>query len=145
MNKFKCPKCHVISDKFNVNNNEQEKLNDEKNYNEKVEKFKKIIEEHNNNITEECYEEEIVTTYTLGLFPHNEKIKKRKEFYTWKLYNLEGREVDGRTALFCGITDYPKLCILLDMAHPLNKNYEVIKYDKYKFIECANCGFKQYF
>jgi len=143
MNQFKCPKCHIISDEFAINDDEEERLNYEKNYDLKVEEFKKIVEEHNKNTKEEYYDE-VKVIYTLGIFPHTEKIKKSMYNPRWKLYNINGRATNGRSGIYCGITTASSYEIILNNAFPIEKKYEIMKYDKYKFIECKICGFKQY-
>jgi len=140
MNKFKCPECHIISDEFIISkNDEEERLKCEEKYNDKIEEFKKIIETHNKNIIDE-YEEEISIEYYLGFIPHEIKTKKLKHKNTWNLDTVRG-VIDGRTVISTFIYKYAPLSYI---NYPINKEYITKKYDRYNYIKCKICGYKQY-
>jgi len=112
MLKFKCPCCNVIDDEFVIHKNEEEKLKDEKNYNNKIEKLKKIVSNLNNkNNSEKSWRISESTTFLHG----------RTIYNTFIIEHMPP------------VLDY--LYIGSDI---------ITKYDKYNYIECKICGYKQY-
>lgn len=141
---FKCPKCHVIEDGFIIHDCEEEKNKVEFNYDKKVKEFEEIIKNHNDNLKDEYYEEEN-TVYILGIFlPRVKKTKHLKLKNVWRLYTTSSELLEGRTGIFTGISDAQKFEIYLGTHYPVNKEYQIVKYDKYSYIECSICKFKQY-
>ncbi len=135
---FECPRCYVTSNDFIINDGEEERIKDETNYNQKVEEFKKIIEEHNNSLKDEYYEE-YKNEYFLGIFPHITKVKKLKCKPTWfldtKYYNSTIRKLT-ESYIYESSSSWVTI--------PLSTEYIVKKYELYKYIECKTCGYKHY-
>lgn len=126
MKQFTCPNCKLLTTEFHIYEDNEEKERLEENYNKKYEEFKKIVEDHNKE--GKTYEEEIT-----------KKLRKQLE---WRLYyNIEGRTVDGRTYILCGIEE---LHTFNYVYLPVNSNLKAYKYDRYKYIQCDTCEYKYY-